>query len=131
MGQAIFDNRMPALATKLVNRFAGATGVSTITVTVQGAYNPLDGTQGADTDTVTVTDVSPPVPVTDRMITDNAAVLAGDEIIYIDGPQITLTRAMINNLVLTYDGRKSSMVWLKTFYSGANIAFYEVYLRDV
>lgn len=131
MGQAIFDNRMPALATKLVNRFAGPTGTSTVTVTVQGAYDPLDGTQDPNTDTQTTTDVSPPVPVTDKMITDNSAVLAGDLVTYIDGPQIAIDKSMINNLVLTYDSRKYRMVWLKTYYSGANVAFYEVFLRDV
>lgn len=123
---------MPALATKLVNKFAGAAGTSSITITTPGTYDPLANTRSAST-TVTHadTDVSPPVPVTNKMVTDIGAILKGDMMTIIDGAQLTITKAMINNLILTYQGVKFTMIHLKELYSGANVAAYEVFLRDV
>jgi hypothetical protein len=122
---------MPALATKLVNKFAGADGTSKLIVTTPGAYNQLDGTTGADTVVETVTDVSPPVPVSKRMAEDINAVLMGDFVTWIDGPQLTLTKAMINHAQIEYLGIKYKLVWFNDLKSGANTAAYEVFVRNV
>jgi len=131
MGLAIFDERMPALATKLVNKFAGPTGTSSLIVTVPGAYNELNGTQAADTVSTTVTDFSPPVPVTEKMTSDVSAIKMGDMVVWIDGNQVTLTKAMINHAQIDYLGTKYKLVWIREYVSGGNIAAYEVFFRDV
>jgi len=131
MGQAIFDTRMPALATRLVNRFSGPTGTSKLIVMVPGTYNELNGAKAAATVTETITDFSPPVPVTKKMTADISAILMGDMVSWIDANQITLTKSMINHAQIEYLGVKYRMVWLKDYVSGANTAAYEVFFRDV
>lgn len=131
MGQGLFDSRMPALATKLVTKFSGASGTVSITrITKAGDYNPLTGSESAPTETTTVQDVTPPVPVTQRMVDDNSGVLMGDFVGYVDAARYTFTQADVNTTQVNYSTLGAfTIVWVKEFWSGANIAYYEIFLR--
>jgi hypothetical protein len=122
---------MPALATKLVTKFAGPTGTATLTITTKGAYNALNGNQAADSESSSTPDVSPPVPVNQKQVSDNSRVLMGDMVVWIDSARVTLTRDMINNVTITYAGQTYDMIHYNDYMSGANSAAYEVFLRDV
>jgi len=130
MGQAAFDTRGPALATRLIEKFAGPLGTAVLTRTVQGTYDELDGSQGANTETESTIDVSPLYPVTLRQVTDT--VLMGDFVTYIAGSEYTFTKTDLSNVTMTYNsGQKFRLVWVKPIYSGANIAAYETFWRNI
>jgi hypothetical protein len=133
MGQQILNDRMVALGTKLVNKFAPTTG--TVTVTRQQPsvdYDPLTGSETPNTPIDTVLDASPPVPVTQKMVRGIEAVLEGDMVTYIAGESYDFERMDINSLRLTYTGAGTfTMIWYKELWAGVDIAAYEVFLRNV
>ena len=132
MGQAVFDKRMPKLATKLVKRFAGPLGTATITRIAKGVFDPLTNTDGAESTDDTTLDVSPLTPVTQKMVDENDAVLTGDYYTIIDGAGFTFEKTDLNALQLSYKNEgKFTLVWYKTYYAGENIAHNKCFFRKV
>lgn len=130
MGQAAFDAKGPALATRLISKFAGPTGTAVLTREVQAAYDPLDGSQAASTSTDTTVDVSPPQKAEQHMITDT--VLASHYYSYIASSEFTFVDSDMANVTLTYNsGLKYLLVMFDRIYSGANVAAYTTYWEKI
>ncbi len=116
-----FDDTMRPLATELLTEF----GVS-ITFSDQTASADYDPTTGAGTLAASTKDIvcSPPTPAdTDRI--DGTSIITGDMIMYSSGeddkPRI--------GAKFTHDTKVWRVVSVNQFFSGAQVALYEIICR--